>query len=117
MHFVSRSRIATAACLASFTIMLLSVRVLSEIGIDISDQRSKSVSEFLGKISITHAIFVCASAEENCPTVYPFALNKHSWPFDDPAACEGTEAPFTRTSGRSRRISGSARRPHDHRIH
>jgi len=70
----------------------LRTRVLNEIGIDISDQRSKSVSEFLGKMSISHAIFVCTTAEEKCPKVYPFALNKHSWAFDDPAACEGTEA-------------------------
>ena len=64
------------------------IQVLNEVGIDISDQRSKSVSEFLGKVAITHAIFVCASAEEKCPSIYPFALNKHSWPFDDPAACD-----------------------------
>ena len=70
----------------------LTIQVLNELGIDISDQRSKSVSEFLGKVAITHALFVCANAEERCPSIYPFALNKHSWPFDDPAACAGSDA-------------------------
>jgi arsenate reductase len=60
--------------------------VLQEMGIDVSQLRSKSVQQFLGKVSITHAIFVCEQAETHCPTTYPFALNRLTWPFDDPAA-------------------------------
>jgi arsenate reductase len=69
----------------------LAIRVMSEMGIDISGQRSKNVSEYLGKIPITHAIFVCERAQKNCPTIYPFALKVASWPFEDPAAVEGSE--------------------------
>lgn len=60
--------------------------VLNEVGLDISGHRSKSVKEFLGKLSISHAIFVCEQAEARCPTIYPFALTRLSWPFEDPAA-------------------------------
>ncbi len=69
----------------------LAVRVMDEIGIDISGQQSKGVDTVLGKQSFKHAIFVCQDAEENCPSIYPFALEKLSWPFEDPAAFEGTE--------------------------
>jgi arsenate reductase (thioredoxin) len=69
----------------------LAVKVMDEIGIDISGQQSKGVDTVLGKQSFKHAIFVCEQAEENCPSIYPFALEKLSWPFEDPAVFEGNE--------------------------
>lgn len=69
----------------------LAIRVMDEIGIDISGQESKGVDTVLGKQSFKHAIFVCQHAEENCPSIYPFALEKLSWPFEDPAVFEGNE--------------------------
>ena len=68
----------------------LAVDVMSEVGIDISGQRSKGLDEFMGKKTIHYAIFVCAAAEEKCPHLYPLALNRLSWPFDDPAAFQGS---------------------------
>jgi arsenate reductase len=59
--------------------------VMREIGIDISSQWSKSVTEYLGKTHFTHVITVCADAEENCPAVFlNMGIHDH-WPFDDPA--------------------------------
>lgn len=69
----------------------LAIRAMADVGIDIKDQRSKDMKGILGHKSVTHAIFVCAAAEENCPGIYPFALERHSWPFEDPAAFDGTE--------------------------
>ena len=69
----------------------LAIRVMAERGIDISCQESKSIDLFLGRKTFHRAIFVCRRAEENCPSVYPFALNKYSWPLDDPAATLGDE--------------------------
>lgn len=69
----------------------LAVQVMGEIGIDISGQKSKGIETVLGKQSFKHAIFVCRDAEENCPSIYPFALEKLSWPFEDPAAFEGSQ--------------------------
>lgn len=69
----------------------LTTRVMNEIGIDISEQRSKDVREFLGRVTIRHAIIVCEKAQQHCPSLYPFALEVLYWPFDDPAAAEGDE--------------------------
>jgi len=69
----------------------LAIQVMDEVGVDIAEQQSKGVDTVLGKQSFKHAIFVCHQAEENCPSIYPFALEKLSWPFEDPAAFEGNE--------------------------
>ena len=66
-------------------------RVMREIGIDLSGQRSKSVKEYLGKMSFTYLITVCAEAEANCPTTFPGISHRLSWAFEDPAAVEGPE--------------------------
>lgn len=70
----------------------MAIQVMKEIGIDISGQRSKSIKEYLGKMSFGHVIAVCKKAEEQCPVIFPSALKVLSWPFDDPAAFSGTEA-------------------------
>ena len=65
--------------------------VMREIGIDISGQRSKSVQEYLGKLTAHYVIIVCENAERNCPKIFPGIGERLYWPFDDPAAVEGTE--------------------------
>ncbi len=65
--------------------------VMQERGLDMSEQTSKSVSEYLGKIHFSHVITVCGDAEENCPTVFlNMGIHEH-WPFDDPAKFEGED--------------------------
>ena len=59
--------------------------VLREVGIDISSQWSKSVTEYLGKIHFGYVITVCADAEENCPAIFLNLGTHEHWPFDDPA--------------------------------
>jgi arsenate reductase len=59
--------------------------VMREVGIDISAQWSKSVTEYLGKTHFSHVITVCADAEENCPAVFLNMGTHDHWPFDDPA--------------------------------
>jgi arsenate reductase len=58
---------------------------MREVGIDISSQWSKSVTEYLGKTHFAHVITVCADAEENCPAVFLNMGTHEHWPFDDPA--------------------------------
>jgi arsenate reductase (thioredoxin) len=67
----------------------LTHEVLGELGIDTSGLRSKSIKEYLGRVRVHQAIVVCESARQRCPSIYPFALKVHSWPFEDPAAFEG----------------------------
>jgi arsenate reductase (thioredoxin) len=64
-------------------------RVMAEIGIDISEQRSKSVVEMMGE-RFDYIITVCDRARETCP-VFPGTAQKLHWSFDDPAAAEGGE--------------------------
>lgn len=69
----------------------LTIRVMSEVGIDLGDHQSKHVRQFLGRLSVRIAVFVCPRAEEKCPIVWPGALARLEWPFDDPAAHQGSE--------------------------
>ena len=69
----------------------LTVQVMQEIGIDLSNQRSKGVQEFLGKVFIHELITVCDKAEKNCPTAWPGIIKKMHWSFEDPAAFEGSK--------------------------
>ncbi len=78
----------------------LTIAVMNEIGISLDDQYSKSVQEFLGKVSPRHVIFVCEQAEQSCPRIWPFALQTHCLPFRDPAAAEGSEEERLGCSGR-----------------
>jgi len=62
------------------------IRVMEEIGIDISGQRSKSLEEFLDK-PFDYVITVCDSANEACP-IFPGAKHRLHWSFPDPPQTE-----------------------------
>jgi len=67
----------------------LAIRAMQEIGIDISTHRSKSMNEFL-TTPIETVITVCGNADQACP-IFPGQVNRHHWPFDDPAHATGSE--------------------------
>ena len=69
----------------------LAVQVMQEVGVDISGQHPKGVKDYLGQISVHALIIVCAGAEKNCPSIWPGALQRFHWPFEDPAAFVGDE--------------------------
>ncbi len=62
------------------------VRALRDEGIDISQQRSKSVAEFVHE-PFDYVITLCA--EEECPFFPGTAIRLH-WALPDPAAVEGS---------------------------
>jgi len=68
----------------------LAIAVMAEIGIDISQHRSKHMNEFLHQ-PIETVITVCGKADQACP-IFPGQLNRHHWGFDDPAHATGSEA-------------------------
>lgn len=70
----------------------LAIEAMQEIGVNISQHQSKNVSEVLGGDSIRYAIFVCATADDRCPSLGPFSGKRLYWPFEDPAAATGTHA-------------------------
>jgi len=81
-----------SAGLEPTTIHPLTTRVLNEIGLDVSGQRAKGLDGIIGKQTFQFAVFVCERTQNNCPHVYPFALQRLYWPFEDPAEATGTEA-------------------------
>ncbi len=65
------------------------VRVMQEIGIDISANQSKDVKQYLGQF-FTYLVTVCSDAEARCP-IFPGVVFRLFWPFEDPAKFSGTE--------------------------
>jgi arsenate reductase len=67
----------------------LAIKAMSEIGIDIAGQRSKSVREYAGQ-SFDYAVTVCDDAKEACP-YFAGARQQLHWGFDDPSAATGVD--------------------------
>jgi arsenate reductase len=69
----------------------LTIRVMEEIGVDMSGQRSKGIKEYLGKGHFQYLVTLCDEAEENCPRVWPGVNQRLHWSFEDPGAFKGSE--------------------------
>jgi arsenate reductase (thioredoxin) len=67
----------------------LAIRVMAEEGVDISSHHSKHMDEFLSR-QVETVITVCGNADQACP-MFPGQVQRHHWPFDDPAHTTGTE--------------------------
>ena len=66
----------------------LAIRVMEEVGIDISEQTSKSMDLFLNE-TFDYVITLCDHAARFCPS-FPGQGKRLNWSFDDPAAVVGT---------------------------
>jgi arsenate reductase len=67
----------------------IAIAVMREIGVDISGQRSKPLSEFTGR-EMDLVVTVCDSARAACP-VFPWAKETLHKEFPDPAGEKETE--------------------------
>jgi len=65
------------------------VAVMSELGVDISNHRSKPVDEFAGR-NFDYIITVCNHARDTCP-VFPGHGERLHWPIEDPASATGSD--------------------------
>ena len=65
------------------------IAVMAELGIDLSSHRSKSVDEFLHR-EFRYVFTVCDNARDSCPLL-PGPAERIHWPFEDPAAVQGSE--------------------------
>ncbi len=70
-------------------VRLLAIKAMADKGIDISGQRSKVLTEYLGE-PFDYVITVCDQANESCP-IFPGARNRLHWSFPDPSKATGTE--------------------------
>jgi arsenate reductase len=68
------------------------VEAMKEVGLDISGNKTKSVSEFLKSNKLfSHVITVCDEASaERCP-IFPGVTTRLHWSFPDPSAFQGAE--------------------------
>jgi arsenate reductase len=67
----------------------LAIQVMHEVGINISGNVSKNVTEFLGQ-HFAMIVTVCDNAKEHCP-IFPGPAIREHWPFEDPAEVYGSE--------------------------
>jgi len=65
------------------------IAVMGELGIDISEHRSKSVGQFTGQ-QFDYVLTVCDNAKETCP-IFPGKVITVHRNFEDPAALQGSE--------------------------
>ena len=67
------------------------IKVMQEIGIDISAQYPKNVNQFLAR-SFDYVITVCDHANETCPVFSGVVKNREHLGFSDPTKYEGDSA-------------------------
>jgi arsenate reductase len=66
----------------------LAVEAMQEIGMDISQQKSKDVQSLLGQ-AIPYVVTVCDNAKQRCP-IFPHTCKLLHWSLDDPAEATGS---------------------------
>jgi arsenate reductase len=89
-HLAGESFEPYSAGIEPRTLNPFTVRVLEEKGIDTSGLYAKPLTTYIGKINFHYLITVCSNADERCPYFPGMGIRLH-WPFEDPAAFQGTE--------------------------
>jgi arsenate reductase len=67
------------------------IQVMDEVGIDIRGHTSDSLRKYMGHMHFNYAITVCSHADQYCPQALWSQGVKLHWPFDDPAAVDGSD--------------------------
>lgn len=67
----------------------LAVRAMAEVGLDISQQESKTLERYLGQ-QWDYVITVCDEANEACP-MFPGGRERLHWSFPDPSKATGAD--------------------------
>jgi arsenate reductase (thioredoxin) len=88
-HYLGDRFLASSAGTEATRVNPLAIRVLSELGIDISHHFSKTIAEFDGQ-HFDHVITLCGSANEQCPLFFG-GVNRIHIGFDDPSCVSGSE--------------------------
>jgi len=78
-----------SAGLMSAAIHKKAIAVMKELGIDISEQKSKTIDEYLLR-EMDFVVTLCFNAEELCPSTPP-GTRRIYWPIKDPVGMLGTE--------------------------
>ena len=87
--FDKNLQVFSAGTQASGKLNPTAVKVMSEIGIDISEHTSDSVEKYLDQ-EWDYVITVCGGANETCPAFFGKVKNRLHIGFDDPSEAKGT---------------------------
>lgn len=88
--FDNSIKVFSAGTAASGKLNEKAVKVMKEIGIDISHHTSDSVEQYLDE-EWDYVITVCGGANENCPVFFGKVKQRMHIGFDDPSNITGTE--------------------------
>jgi arsenate reductase len=88
-HFLAGKVKAFSAGVAPSRLNPRAVKVMGELGLDISGQKAKSVTDLAGE-EFDLVITLCGGAWEQCP-IFPGATRLEHLGFPDPAEATGTE--------------------------
>ncbi len=91
LRYLARDRFEVSSAGTEATqIRPLAIKAMSELGIDITGQQSKTLDRYLNE-PFDMVITVCDTAAEACP-IFPGALRRRHWSFEDPSKATGSEA-------------------------
>lgn len=88
--FDSRMTVCSAGTAASGKLNEKAVKVMKEVGIDISHHTSDSIDDYLND-EWNYVITVCGGAKETCPTFNGKVEHRLHIGFDDPSQSIGSE--------------------------
>lgn len=88
-HFLGTTAEVYSAGIETHGVNPKAVRVMKEVGIDISNHTSNNIDEY-DDLDFDFVLTVCDNAKENCP-FFPTSAKKFHYNFPDPAKALGSE--------------------------
>jgi arsenate reductase len=88
-HYLGERFQAFSAGTEATRINPLAIKVMAELGIDISGHRSKTLDEFIDQ-TFDYVITLCGDANEKCPLIFGGVERMHLG-FSDPSRASGSE--------------------------
>ncbi len=88
--FDSSIEVFSAGTFPSSKVNPLAIKVMSEVGIDISESTPKSVDQYLND-KWDYVITVCDDVNETCPVFYGDVKHRLHYGFEDPSKFVGPE--------------------------
>ncbi|KHD06969.1 arsenate reductase [Candidatus Thiomargarita nelsonii] len=89
-HLCGEKFEAESAGLSPGTLNHLAVKVMQEVGIDISHKKTQAAADLVGK-NYAYVVTVCdESSAEQCP-IFPGGAKRLHWGFPDPSVLIGTD--------------------------
>ena len=82
---------AHSAGLEPSSVHPLTLQVMSEVGISVSNQRSKDLEVYFGKTFFHYVTTLCDDTDRNCPAAWLGIHTRMHWSFEDPVKFVGTE--------------------------